>query len=152
MAHDAGGVGAEKEILRLWSVRAENDKIAFDLFAQVQDFLIGCPAGDDVLHLNAVGNVLLGEGVKLLLAYRQCVFFVTLWKIRRHYAHTEIGDDGDDVECRAKGLSVFDYGRDRFLLTLIMGEVDGQQDVFVHFVRSYSWGLSSHGNALAATL
>ena len=71
MAHDAGGVGAEREILRLWSVRAKNDKIAFDLFARVQDFLIGCPAGDDVLHPNAAGNVPLGEGVKLLLAFHQ---------------------------------------------------------------------------------
>ena len=77
MAHNAGGVGAEKEILRLWSVKAENDKITFDLFAQVQDFLIGCPASDDVLYLNAVGNVLFGEGVKLLLAFRQCLFFVS---------------------------------------------------------------------------
>ncbi len=82
MAHDADGVGVEKETLRLWSVIAENDEIAFDLFAQIQDFFIGCPAGDDVLHLNAVGNVLLGEGVKLLLAFRQCLFFVILWKTK----------------------------------------------------------------------
>ena len=112
MAHNADGVGAEKEILRLWSVRAENDKITFDLFAQVQDFLIGCPAGDDLLYLNAVGNVPLGEDVTLLLTFRQCLFFVILQKICHHYAHVEIGDDGDDVECRAKGLRVFDYGRD----------------------------------------
>lgn len=71
MAQDAGGVGAEKEILRLWSVRAEKNKITFDLFAQVQDFLIGCLTGDDVPHLNTGGNVLLGEGVKLLLAFHQ---------------------------------------------------------------------------------
>ena len=152
MAHDADGVGVEKETLRLWSVIAENDEIAFDLFAQVQDFLIGCPAGVYVLHVNAVGNVLLGEGVKLLLAFRQCLFFVILWKIRRHYAHAKIRDEGDDVECRVKGLRVFDYGRDQFLPALIIGDVDGQQDVFLHFVRSCSWGLSSHGNALGAML
>ena len=71
MAYNAGGVGAEKEILRLGPVRAENDKITFDLFAQVQDFLMSCPTGDDVPHLNTGGNVLLGEGVKLLLAFHQ---------------------------------------------------------------------------------
>ena len=82
----------------------------------------------------------------------QRLFFVIFWKIRRHHAHAEIGDDADDLECRAKGHRVFDYGRDRFLPALIMDEVDGQRDAFVYFVRTCPWELSSHGNALAVTL
>jgi hypothetical protein len=48
--------------------------IAFDLFAQTQDFLVDCRAGDDVLQLDDVSNVLLGEGVKLFPELRQHLF------------------------------------------------------------------------------
>ena len=40
-------------------IRTDSNKTIFDIFAQVQDFLLGSHEVDDVQHLDAVGNMLL---------------------------------------------------------------------------------------------
>ena len=58
MAHHAGGVGAEQEVLELGPLGGEQDEVGLDLFRHAQNLVIDRAVADNVLHLDRVGHVL----------------------------------------------------------------------------------------------
>ena len=60
MTHHTGSVGAEQVVLQFRSMRTHNDQIRADVFGRVDDCLVDRAIGDDMLHLDAVGDAVRG--------------------------------------------------------------------------------------------